>query len=118
MAKRRHLGTIYDSYPAKNFESWLLVILFKFIMIFVSSFIWLGIFWVGMTIVNFLSVNLLGQQSVPQMQMFHSLGGQGVYWGGVVLIGLYIILSKSGSHKKAKKGGREKYKGIYEANQR
>lgn len=118
MVKRRHLGTTYDSYPARDFESWLLVVVFKVIMVFVSSFVWLGVFWVGLTIVNFLNVNLLNQQDVPHMQMFRSTPGQGVYWGGVVLICLYIIFSRSGSRKKVKTAGHEKFKGVYEANQR
>jgi hypothetical protein len=118
MAKRRHLGSIYDSYPAKNFESWLLIVIFKIIMLFVSAFVWLGIFWVALTIVDFLNVNLLEQKSIPHMQMFRSMLGRSIYWGGVVLVGLYILFSKSGSRKKTKTANHGKFKGIYEANQR
>ncbi len=117
MAKRRHLGTIYENYPAKSFESWLLTILFKIIMMVVTAVIWLGIFWVGIAIIDFLQVNLLNDKPTPLIQMFQSLPGQMVYWGGVIASGLYILFSKVGTRKKDFAYRGEKYKGIYEANQ-
>lgn len=115
MSKRRHLGTVYETYPAKDFESFLVTVIFKIITIIVSSIIWLGIFWVGIGIINFLRVNLLELKEMPLEVMYRTPAGQGTYWGGVAVIGVYVLISKVGARKKSDASTKTKAIGAYEA---
>ncbi len=116
MSKRRHLGTVYETYPAKDFESFLLTLVFKIITIIVSSIIWLGIYWVAIAIVNFLRVNLLELKEMRLEAIFRSPTGQGVYWGMVAVIIVYVLISNVGARKKSNAStSKKKAMGAYEA---
>ncbi|MDD3116361.1 MAG: hypothetical protein PHO45_03235 [Victivallaceae bacterium] len=117
MSKRRHLGTIYESYPAKDFESLVGVIFFKLVVMIFVCVIWTGIFFVGLSIINFLRVNMLEKENSPLMALFESKGGQWSFWTGVVLIIIYILLSRIGSRKKSERSKSTRVKSIYEINQ-
>ncbi|MDD2480052.1 MAG: hypothetical protein PHS31_09190 [Victivallaceae bacterium] len=117
MSRRRHLGTVYESYPAKDFQSKIVVFIFKLVTMAVSCLIWAGIFYMSLAIVNFLRVNLLEKEEMSLRALFESDGGQWTFWGMSILICVYILLSKIGSRKKSDRSKEVRSKSIYEINQ-
>jgi hypothetical protein len=59
MSKRKSIGPVYASYPAREISLWLGDKMFKVIASIVCTLLWCGAYWVLLGVVNFNKNNFL-----------------------------------------------------------
>jgi hypothetical protein len=103
MAKRRHLGSIYTIYPAKTVGSWLGDKLFKLIATVIISFVWAGMYYVLIGVVNFLKNNFMaGAQQTTTIELYRTEASLWVLAITTLGITIYVFRSKIGERRKQK----------------
>ena len=105
MSKRKCIGPVYMSYPARDIGHWIGDKIFKIIASIACVFIWMGIHYVLLGVVNFNKNSFMeGATETSVEELFKTDGNLIVL--GVISVGIvfWVFRSRIGSRRKRKKG--------------
>lgn len=105
MSKRRRLGPLYTSYPAKNVSEYLGDKLFKLVASIICCIIWTGAYYVLLGVVNFNRKNFLeGAREMTTAELFREPVSLWILGGFFVIIFIWVFRSRIGESTKVKNG--------------
>lgn len=104
MSKRRQLGSVYTSFPAKTVSDWLGLHLFKLFASLIACILWTGVYYVLLGVVNFNKNNFLaGAKETTVLELFRTEVSKWVLAASMVVVVIYVFKSHIGEkvvHKK------------------
>ena len=104
MSKRRQLGSVYTSFPAKTVSEWLGLHLFKLFASLIACILWTGVYYVLLGIVNFNKNNFLaGAKTTTVLELFRTEGSKWTLAISMAVLVIYVFKSHIGekvTHKK------------------
>jgi ABC-type multidrug transport system permease subunit len=97
MSKRRQLGSVYTTFPAKSLNEWLGRSIFKMVASLVICILWTGVYYVLLGVVNFNKNNFLaGAKQTTVDELFQTTASKWVLGIGMIVLIIYVFRSKIG----------------------
>lgn len=97
MSRRRQLGSVYTSFPAKTVSEWLGHNLFKLFASLVVCILWTGVYYVLLGVVNFNKNNFLaGARETTVLELFRTETSRWVLAITMLLLVIYVFRSHIG----------------------
>lgn len=104
MSKRKCIGPIYESYPAKDIGLWVGDKIFKVIASIVATLLWCGVYYVLLGVVNFNKNNFLeGAEKTSVDQLFKNDISLIVLGISSAFVCIYVFRSRIGDRQSRKK---------------
>ena len=104
MSRRRQLGSVYTSFPAKTVSEWLGHNLFKVFASFVACILWTGVYYVLLGVVNFNKNNFLaGAKETTVLELFRTEASKWALAITMVILVIYVFRSHIGEKVTRKK---------------
>ncbi len=105
MSKRRRLGPLYTTYPAKNVSEYLGDKVFKLIASIICCILWTGAYYILLAVVNFNRKNFMeGAREMTTAELFREPASLWVLGGFFVIIFIWVFKSRIGEKTKVKTG--------------
>ncbi len=104
MSRRRQLGSVYTSFPAKTVSEWIGHHLFKVFASLVVCILWTGVYYVLLGVVNFNKNNFLaGAKETTVLELFRTETSKWVLAITMVILVIYVFRSHIGEKVNRKK---------------
>lgn len=104
MSRRRQLGSVYTTFPAKTVSEWLGHNLFKVFASLVACILWTGVYYVLLGVVNFNKNNFLaGAKETTVLELFRTEASKWVLAVTMVILVIYVFRSHIGEKVNRKK---------------
>ena len=87
MSRRKHLGPVYESYPARELGEYLGDKLFKAVATVICWLLWTGVYYILIGVVNFNRKNFL--ENAKEMSASQLMQTEGSLW---TLLGCYFVI--------------------------
>lgn len=97
MSRRRQLGSVYASFPAKTVSEWIGHNLFKVFASIVACVLWTGVYYVLLGVVNFNKNNFLaGARETTVFELFQTETSKWILAISMVALVIYVFKSHIG----------------------
>jgi hypothetical protein len=104
MGRRKQLGSVYTSFPAKTLSGWAVHNLFKVFASLVACVLWTGVYYVLLGVVNFNKNNFLaGARETTVLELFRTEASKWTLAVSMVALVIYVFRSHIGEKVNRKK---------------
>ena len=104
MSRRRQLGSVYTSFPAKTMSEWIGHNLFKIFASLVVCIVWTGVYYVLLGVINFNKNNFLaGAKETTVLELFRTETSKWALAISMIILVIWVFRSHIGEKIKRKK---------------